>query len=196
MRALLDEESRHYLDSVVEAGQRMETLIEDLLNYSRTGQGAVRAQPVALEPIVASLHATFGERIAAAGAILEVREPLAIPRGDATLIGQILNNLVDNALLYRCREGVPRIVLEARRQGDRVVIGVRDNGIGIDPGDTEKIFQVFQRLHGQEDYPGTGIGLAIVTKAAHRMGGEIGLESVPGQGSRFSVSLPACEEDP
>ncbi|WP_052315005.1 sensor histidine kinase [Thiocystis violascens] len=195
-RERLDEESRHYLDNVVEAGQRMETLIEDLLDYSHTGQGAVRAQPVALGPILASLHSTFGERIAAAGAILEIREPLATPLGDATLIGQILNNLVDNALLYRCREGVPRIVLEARRQDDRVVIGVSDNGIGIDPDDTEKIFQVFQRLHSQEDYPGTGIGLAIVTKAAHRMGGEIGLESVPGQGSRFSVSLAACEEDP
>nr|WP_276570225.1 ATP-binding protein [Thiocystis minor] len=107
-----------------------------------------------------------------------------------------MNNLVDNALLYRCRDGVPHIVLEARRPGARVVIGVSDNGIGIDPDDAEKIFQVFQRPHSQEDDPGTGIGLAIVAKAAHRMGGEIGLESAPGQGSRFTVSLPACVEDP
>ncbi len=193
-RDRLDADGRHYLDNVVEAGQRMETLVEDLLKYSRTGQGAVRAQPVALAPIVAELNAIFGERIAAVGAIVQVREPLATPLGDPTLIGQILKNLLDNALLYHCREGHPRIDLEARREGERVVILVSDNGIGIDPNDHEKIFRIFQRLHGQEDYPGTGIGLAIVVKATQFMGGEIGVESIPGQGSRFKVSLPAGAE--
>jgi PAS domain S-box-containing protein len=194
-RDRLDEEGRHYLDNVLEAGQRMESLIEDLLDYSRTGRDAVRRQPVALGPIVASLIATFGERIQATGALLEVCEPLATPLGDPTLIGQIVNNLIDNALLYRCQEDIPRIDLESRRQDGRVVISVSDNGIGIDPDEHVKIFQVFQRLHGQDEYPGTGVGLAIVTKAAHLMGGEIRLESTPGQGSRFSVSLPACPED-
>ncbi len=190
-RDCLDEEGRHYLDNVLEASQRMETLIEDLLAYSRIGRGAVRRQMVALEPIVAGLGAIFGERITQAGIRLTIHEPLAIPLGDPTLIGQILNNLIENAILYRSRDGLPQIGLEARQQGERVVISVSDNGIGIDPDYHHRIFQVFQRLHGQDEYPGTGIGLAIVTKATHLMSGEITLESTSGQGSCFRVSLPS-----
>lgn len=193
-RERLDAEGQHYLDNVLEAGQRMATLIENLLDYLRTGQGAVRMQPVALAPLLASLRDTFGERISAVGADLEIREPLATPCCDPTLLGQILNNLIENALIYRCREGIPRITVEALRQGEQVTISVSDNGIGIAPEDHARIFEVFQRLHDQEDYPGTGIGLAIVTKATHLMKGELGLTSALGQGSRFSVSLPACAE--
>jgi PAS domain S-box-containing protein len=190
----LDEEGRHYLDNVVAASERMGTLIEDLLHYSRTGRGAVRAVPVPLEPLASQLASVFGERIAAAGARFEVMAPLATPLGDATLVGQILTNLVDNALSYRCRDGVPQVTLSAVREGEWVVLRVADNGIGIAAEYYEKIFQVFQRLHSEDEYPGTGIGLAIVAKAVRLMEGEVGIESVPGQGSTFIVRLPAAIE--
>jgi len=180
---------------VVTASERMGVLIEDLLHYSRTGRGGVRALPVPLAPIVRHLAATFDARIAASDARFEVAEPLATPLGDATLIGQILTNLLDNALIYRHPDATPQITVSARHEDGKVVLRVSDNGIGIAAEYHEKIFQVFQRLHSEEEYPGTGIGLAIVYKAARMMEGEIGIESTPGMGSTFSVRLPAATEE-
>jgi len=194
-RDCLDEEGRHYLDNVVTASERMGVLIDDLLHYSRTGQGEIRAVPVPLAPIVHHLAATFGERIATAGARFEVVEPLATPLGDATLIGQILTNLLDNALIYRRRDVTPEVKISALRESGKVVLRVSDNGIGIAPEYYGKIFQVFQRLHSEDEYPGTGIGLAIVYKAVRMMEGEIGVESSPGVGSTFIVRLPAATEE-
>ena len=190
--ANLASEGLDHLNKVLLASKRMEVLIQELLTYARTGRGAVHAVPIPLAPLVQQLEATFGARIAAAGARLEVSEPLATPLGDATLIGQILANLVDNALKYRRREGIPEVRLSATAIGEHVLVQVGDNGIGIPPEHQERIFQVFQRLHSEHEYPGTGIGLAIVAKAARAMGGELSIESSPGQGSTFSIRLPAA----
>lgn len=190
-RGLLDGDGQRYLDNVSRAGERMGALIEDLLLYARTGRGSVRAVPVPLGPVVGELGASFADRIAACGAELTVCEPLATPRGDPTLIRQILCNLVENALIYRCPWGTPRIGLSAVVEGRDVAIHVADNGIGIAPEHHRRVFEVFQRLHSQDDYPGTGVGLAIVSKAVRMMGGQVELSSVPGQGSTFSVRLPA-----
>jgi two-component system sensor histidine kinase/response regulator len=181
-----------YLNKVLLASKRMDVLIQELLNYARTGRGAVRAVPVPLAPLVQQLESTFGTRLAAAGAHLEVTQPLATPLGDATLIEQILTNLVDNALKYRRREGTPEVRLSATAIGEHVLVQVADNGIGIPLEYQERIFQVFQRLHSEGEYPGTGIGLAIVAKAVRAMGGEVSVESSPGQGSTFSIRLPAA----
>jgi len=189
----LDEQGRHYLDNVVGAAKRMATLIEDLLQYSRTGSGAVRAEPVPLEPVVERLTATFGERIAAAEARLEVVGPLASPLGDPVLVEQILANLLENALTYRRPEGKPEIRVSSVREGGSVLLSVADNGIGIAPEYHQRIFQVFQRLHTEAEYPGTGIGLAIVARAVQAMNGEVQLQSEPGRGSTFVVRLPAAE---
>ncbi|GAB4267368.1 MAG: hypothetical protein Kow0065_17970 [Methylomicrobium sp.] len=189
----LNEEGRHYLDNVIEAGERMSRLIEDLLNYSRTGRHAINMVPVPLAPLLAQLKSTFGERIATLEASLAIIEPLATPAGDATLIGQILSNLIDNALTYRKPGIPPQIAISSTQDGDQVVISVKDNGIGIESEYYDKIFQVFQRLHGEEDYPGTGIGLAIVVKSARLMGGSVTVESTPGSGSNFTVRLPAAD---
>ncbi|MCE5182109.1 MAG: PAS domain S-box protein [Betaproteobacteria bacterium] len=191
----LNEEGRHYLDNVVTASERMGVLIEELLHYSRTARSSAQAVPVPLAPIVKQLKATFSERIAAANADFMVMEPLAIPLGDSTLIGQILANLVDNALTYCTRDGAPRVTLSSVCEDGKVVLRVADNGIGIAPEYHEKVFQVFQRLHSEAEYPGTGIGLAIVAKAARMMEGEIGIESALGAGSTFSVRLPAASEE-
>ncbi|MCU7936548.1 MAG: PAS domain S-box protein [Candidatus Thiodiazotropha sp. (ex Dulcina madagascariensis)] len=192
-RENLNEEGRHYLDNVVEASSYMGTLIEDLLQYSRTGRGSLQLRPVELGPILQGLKATLAERIEASGAKIAIDQPLATPLGDTTLIGQILSNLIDNALTY-CKPGQsPKIGVASQRQENRVVITVSDDGIGIATEYHKKIFQVFQRLHNPDEYPGTGIGLAIVAKAARMMDGEVVVESALARGSRFSVVLPAAE---
>ncbi|PKM37655.1 MAG: hypothetical protein CVV06_04730 [Gammaproteobacteria bacterium HGW-Gammaproteobacteria-10] len=188
----LNDEGRHYLDNVIEAGNRMSQLIEDLLEYSRAGRRAVQMSPIALSPLLKQLSATFAERMTATQATLEIIEPLASPIGDATLVGQILSNLLDNALIYRKPEIPPKITISSRISKDQVIIQVTDNGIGIEPEYYDKIFQVFQRLHNEDEYPGTGIGLAIVAKSARMMGGSVEVESTPGNGSTFSIRLPAA----
>lgn len=190
--ARLTPEGRECLSKVVAASQRMGILIQDLLNYARTGRGAVRATPVLLEPLVRQVEGAFSSQIAAIGARFEVTQPLATPLGDPVLLHQTLTNLVDNALKYRCVEGVPEVRLSATSSGRQVLLQVADNGIGIDPQYRDRIFQIFQRLHTESEYPGTGIGLAIVAKAVRAMGGEVSAESSPGGGSTFSVRLPAA----
>ena len=189
----LDERGRHYVDTIVESSEHMGVLIEELLDYSRIGQTMVRAEPVPLGPLVTRIRATLGERIAAAGGTLEVIRPLAVPTGDPVLIERILANLVDNALTYRQPGVAPRVTLSSTRHGASVVLAVADNGIGIPAEYRDKIFEVFTRLHADEAYPGTGIGLAIIRKAARLMGSDVTLESVEGEGSTFRLALPAAK---
>ena len=193
----LNEEGRHYLDNVVNSSQYMSTLIDDLLRYSRIGRSAIHIRPVPLDTILNNLNTTFAARITETGARMHVESPLATPLGDTTLIGQILGNLIENALVYRRPDTGPRITVAARRNEAHVVISVADNGIGIEPEYHQKIFEAFQRLHSRSEYPGSGIGLAIVAKATHLMDGEVTLTSEPGQGTRFDICLPAApESDP
>jgi signal transduction histidine kinase len=180
------------LQKVQSASKRMDLLIQDLLNYARTGRGAIRVMPVPLLPLVEEIECTFGERLAATHARFEVSPPLATPLGDPTLIEQILMNLFDNALKYRRRDVDLELRLSSTATAEHVTIQLADNGIGMPLEYQDKIFQVFRRLHHEHEYPGTGIGLAIVAKAARAMGGEVTVESSPGQGSTFSVRLPAA----
>ncbi len=193
-RDCLDEEGRHYLDNVIEAGARMDTLIEDLLEYSRTGRGALRLRSVPLAPIIGGLQATFGGQIAAKRARVRVQEPLATPVGDPTLIGQALDNLLENALTYHRADEAPDITIAAETREGRVLVSITDRGIGIPSEYHEKIFQVFQRLHNQDTYPGTGIGLAIVAKAMQLMNGRVTVDSEPEVGSCFTLSFPAAQD--
>jgi PAS domain S-box-containing protein len=188
----LDEKGRHSVDTIVDSSEHMGVLIEELLDYSRLGRAIVRAEPVPLGPLVTGLRATFGERIAAAGATLEVIEPLATPVGDPTLLERILANLIDNALTYHRSDVATRVTLSATRRGRRVALAVADNGIGIPAEYRERIFEVFARLHSADEYPGTGIGLSIVRKAARLMGSDVTVESTEGAGSTFSFELPAA----
>jgi signal transduction histidine kinase len=191
-RENMGEEGQRCLDKIIATSARMATLIEDLLLYARTARAAGEAVHVPLAPLAQHLTTIFGGRIASAGARVEIQEPLATPLGDPTLIGQILNNLVDNALTYRCVQGTPQVRITSKRIGAHVLIQVADNGIGIEPEYHEKIFQVFQRLHSTDEYPGTGLGLAIVAKAVRVMEGDVSVESALGRGSTFTVRLPAA----
>jgi len=192
--ASMGDDDRRYLDTIIATSARMGKLIEDLLFYARTARITSVAVPVPLTPFVQHLATIFGERIAAAGARFEILEPLATPLGDATLIGQILSNLVDNALTYRSPDSTPEVRLTAKQVGEHVVISVADNGIGIERQYHEKIFQVFQRLHSSDEYPGSGLGLAIVAQAVRAMEGDISIESTPGGGSTFAVRLRAADQ--
>jgi PAS domain S-box-containing protein len=190
----LDETARHYVDTIVASSDRMGVLIEELLDYSRLGRRSVRAEPVPLGPIVARLRVTYADRITATGSTIEVIEPLATPIGDPMLLERILANLVDNALTYHDPNVAPHITLSAARRGRTVRLSVADNGIGIPAEYRERIFEVFARLHSEDEYQGTGIGLSIVRKAAHLMGTDITVESTEGIGSAFSLDLPAARK--
>lgn len=191
-RDRLDPKGRHYLDNIVEGGQHMGRLIDDLLAYSRMGRSRVRSEPVPLGPILLRLRTTLADQIAAAGGMLAVAEPLAVPLGDSTLLEQILANLLDNAVTYRRPEVPLRVTVSAVRAGRTVALEVTDNGIGIAPEHLGRILEPFVRLHTAEEYPGTGIGLATVHKAARLMGADVTVSSTVGVGSTFTITLPTA----
>ena len=189
----LDDRADRYITRSVAAVERMRTLINDLLAYSRVGTRGRDMVPTktanVLNHVLEGLAVTIRETAA------EITwDPLPTVRADATQLGQLLQNLLGNALKYR-GERPPRIHIAVQRQGERWQFAVRDNGIGIDPEYAERIFLVFQRLHTRDEYPGTGIGLAICQKIVERHGGQLLVESQVGQGATFSFTLPAVEEE-
>jgi signal transduction histidine kinase len=191
----MDECSRQTVEKIIRASQQMEGLIRDLLNYARTGQREMSPQQVSLEPFLQEIENTFQARIKEGGVQFDIVRPLAPVMGDPMLIKQILTNLIDNALTYRRRDGRPRVIVSSTVADERVVLSVSDNGIGIAPEYHDKIFQVFQRLHAESEYAGTGVGLAIVAKAARAMNGSVRVSSKQGEGSTFLVSLPKPNSD-
>jgi len=194
-RETLNEEGQRYMDNIVRASALMGRLIEDLLNYSRLGRQTVTLKSVALDEVVADVMRQLQPRVAELGAEIHIADPLPLVRGDPTLLTQIILNLLDNALTY-CKPGSPpRVELSCRTEpGSReVTISVTDHGIGIAAAQFEAIFGVFQRLHSQDEYPGTGIGLATVKQAAAMLGGQVWVESEPGVGSTFHVKLAAAD---
>lgn len=189
------QQARQRNEELEEKLTAMSALTGHLLAYARTGDATVSAGPVALEPLVNEVIEAFAARIAACGASIEVRSPFAVPLGDAALIAQILTNLLDNALVCRRPQVAPQIRIAAVLDGGRVHLQVADNGIGIAPALHARIFEVFERLHGADEYPGNGLGLAIIAKAARLMGGDVAVASATGGGSVFTVSLPAAPAD-
>jgi signal transduction histidine kinase len=184
---LLDDESRLYVDHLQGGVGRMKALIKDLLDYARVGRGVPSRTPVDLDAVLDLALADLAAVIAESGATI-VRGPLPTVLADAGQLAQVLRNLLSNAIRFRA-EVPPRIHVTTLRQGPLWRISVRDNGIGIDPRHQERIFIIFQRLHGA-DRPGTGIGLAICRKLVELHGGTMGVESTLGQGATFWFTLP------
>ena len=133
-------------------------------------------------------------RLEETSAILQ-RDELPVVKGDATLLAQLYQNLISNALKFS-GAGRPEVQLTAEPSGGAWILGVRDNGIGLEPKYAEQIFEPFKRLHGMNKYPGSGIGLAICRKTLERLGGKIWVESEPGQGAHFKFTLPAFDSEP
>ncbi|HEX8438100.1 sensor histidine kinase, partial [Archangium sp.] len=185
----LDSDADEFIAYAVDGVNRMQRLIQDLLAYSRVGTRGHEFKPLdtglALDRALANLKALVDET----GATV-VRGKLPQVMADETQLTQLFQNLVGNALKFR-GPTAPRVVVDAERQGNEWRFSVEDNGIGIEPQYYERIFVIFQRLHGKEEYPGTGIGLAICKKIVERHGGRIGLDSQPGQGTTFWFTLPA-----
>jgi len=189
----LDPTGQEYAQRIVAASRRMDDLIQDLLDYSRLSWMDVQIKPVKLTEIVTEVLADLEADIRAHGAYIEVVEPLPYIMGQRILLAQVMINLLTNALKFVEPNTFPHIRVSAETTNGCARLWVEDNGIGIAPEHRERIFQVFERLHGIETYPGTGIGLAIVRKAVERMDGQVGVESRQGGGSRFWIELPTAE---
>ena len=187
----LDDEGRFFIATIRKATAHMGELIDDLLAYSRIERGRPRLGPVESGPLVASVVNGAAGEIADAGIALRSQvDPGLVAVGEHDGLVLALRNLLDNAIKFTAGRADRTIEIGARRDHGHALFWVRDNGPGFDMRYHDRIFEIFQRLHRAEDYPGTGVGLAIVRKAVERMGGEVGVESAPGAGSRFWIQLP------
>ncbi len=183
----LDASANESMAFITDAAQRMQQMLTDLLAYTRVGQ-TPEFQAVDTEALLMQVIEALQLRIAECGGTITY-EPLPTVSGDATRLGLVFQNLIGNALKF-CGETPPRIHVSAQQVYGYWQFAVRDNGIGIDPKQAERIFQVFQRLHTRSQSPGTGIGLAICKKIIEQHGGRIWVESHPGEGSIFYFTMP------
>lgn len=184
----LDEDGREFVKFAVDGALRMQKLIDDLLEYSRVRRRGKPFVPVdtgeALDQALFNLCNSIEETHA-----VVTRDPLPVVHGDTGQFVQLFQNLISNAVKFR-GERRSEVHVSAVRKEDHWQFSVRDNGIGIDPAHAERIFIIFQRLHGYSDYPGTGIGLAICKRIVERHGGRIWVESQLGQGATFHFTVP------
>ena len=187
----IDAKGKTYLERIVASARRLDTLIVDLLAYSRLAREDLKFDRVDLKAVVKDVEDQLSEQINSAHGVVTIGKLHAI-KGHPATINLLVTNLVTNALKF-VRDGVPpRVKVFSEHHGDFVRLWVEDNGIGIQAENVQKIFGIFQRLHSANAYPGTGIGLAIVQKGVERMNGRVGVESVFGEGSRFWIELPAA----
>ncbi len=189
-RAKLNQEGQHYVDNIVQASARMGHLIDDLLTYARLGRTGVRTEPVSLAGLVNEIGRNMQSRLDEIHGTLCIPESLPTVIGDQTLLSQVFTNLLENAFTYHKLDTSPQVSLTYYNEDNHVVVKVSDNGIGIPPEYQDKVFNMFQRLHSEEEYPGTGIGLATVKKSVELLGGNVWVESKIGEGSTFFVRLP------
>jgi PAS domain S-box-containing protein len=184
----LDREADDYIGFIVEGSKRMKYLIDDLLEFSRLNTQVREFESVlleiALEDVLRNLTASIAENNAQI-----THDPLPAIMGDPSQINQLLQNLITNAIKFHGDES-PKIHISAVESGDEWIIGVSDEGIGIDPEHQEQIFRIFKRLHTREEYEGTGIGLAICKRIVDRHNGKIWVESELGKGSTFYFTIP------
>lgn len=188
----LDGKGNDLIQRVVDNVVRMRTLIQDLLVYARIDSPGRPFRPVDLARLFDEVAATLAPQARETGGEV-TRGPLPVVSGDRGQLAQVFRNLLDNGFKYRSA-APPRVQVEARPAGEgEWLISFRDNGIGIAPRHQERIFEIFRRLHTQQSYPGTGIGLAFCRRVIERHGGRIWVESGPGEGSIFHFTLPAGE---
>jgi PAS domain S-box-containing protein len=188
----IEEQGRDYLKRAIGAAQRMDQLILDLLAFTRVSRSPIRLESVDVEKLIGRiLHERMDFQIPRAD--IKIDGPLLPARGNEASLSQCFTNLLDNAVKFIASGKTPQVRIHSERKATGVRYWIEDNGIGISPEEKKQLFKMFHRVHS-EAYPGTGIGLAIVRKAVERMGGETGVESEPGKGSRFWVELPGKEK--
>lgn len=190
LQPVMDDDCREFIGYAVDGAARMSRMIADLVEYSRVESRGGPMQEVNSRRVIDDALANLSLAVGDAGATVEVVGPLPTVVGDASQLTRLFQNLIGNAVKFRDRERPPRIRVDAKVTDGFAEFRVADNGIGIPADAFERIFQIFQRLHGRDRYDGTGIGLAIVRRTAERHGGRVWVESVPGEGSTFHVTLP------
>ncbi|MBV8899585.1 MAG: CHASE3 domain-containing protein [Verrucomicrobia bacterium] len=188
-RDKLDDNGQEYLRRVEGGARRMEVLIEDLLAYSRLSRTNFSLSPVSLGTALQEAMTLLEGDVRERSAQITIPEQLPAVCAHLPTLVQVLQNLLSNALKFTAPGKSPVVAINAETADEFVRLSIRDYGIGIEPGFSERIFQVFERLHGQDQFPGTGIGLAIVKKGVERMGGTCGVESEINRGSNFWVRL-------
>ena len=188
----LDSDADEFIAFAVDGANRMQGLIQDLLAYSRVGTQGKGLCATSSEDALQQALSNLGRTITESAAVV-VHDPLPTVLADEVQLIQLFQNLVGNAIKYQ-KPGVPRVHVSASGNGrGRWIFSVKDNGLGIDPKYFDRIFGMFQRLHKRDEFAGTGIGLAICKKIVERHGGQISVESQPGQGSTFRFALAASD---
>lgn len=184
----LSDEENKFLDGAIRCAMRMDTLIKDVLTYSRLGGASVKMESVPLAPVIQRVLENLDQLIEEKKA--KVTLPAELPRvhGNGSQLGQLFQNLIGNGIKF-CRDRAPEIRVTADRKPSEWLFSVADNGIGMDPKDCERVFAAFERLHSASEFPGTGLGLAICKKIVEAHGGVIWAESEPDKGSTFYFTL-------
>lgn len=185
----LDGDAKEFIGFAVDGAKRMQALIHDLLQFARVGSRGKAFKPTSLNRIVDGAKANLTGAIEESGASVIVDQLPSLPC-DAGQMTQVFQNLIGNALKFRQPGRTPVVTVSATPVDHAWEIAVKDNGIGIEPKYFERIFQMFQRLHGRGEYEGTGIGLALCKKIVERHSGHISVASAPGEGTTFTVHLP------
>ena len=189
----LDERGLKYIEFAVDGAKRMQVLINDLLTFSRVGRATDVRVPVPLDQPLDAAVTALSAAVEETGAVVERPGPLPEVMGDPTLLGMLWQNLIGNAIKFRAPDRAPVIGVTAAAQPDGGwQIGVADNGIGVPSEFAEKIFVIFQRLHGRYAYPGTGIGLALCKRIVEQHGGQMFLDTTYEGGTRIYFTLPAA----
>jgi PAS domain S-box-containing protein len=194
-REELDKQGRQYIDYVVQASIQMGRLIDDLLQYSRLGRRALQVRPLDAAMVLDEVIKDLQEQVHKSQAKIEIPGTLPVIDTNHTLLKQIFMNLIQNALIYTQVDQHPEIEVACQVDSEYAIITVRDNGIGIAEEYFDSIFNMFQRLHHDDEYTGTGIGLALVKKAVTLLKGEIWVESTFEEGSTFWVKLPLSQDE-
>jgi light-regulated signal transduction histidine kinase (bacteriophytochrome) len=184
----LDERADKYIHYAVDGARRMQRLVDDLLQYSRVGTQGKVLKPTDTDRIIDDILEGMREALATARARVS-RDELPVVLADGVQLGQVFQNLMGNAVKFRSVAS-PEIRVGCRELAFEWEFSVADNGIGIEPEQSDRVFQMFQRLHARGEYEGSGIGLAIVKKIVDRHGGRVWFESAPGEGTTFFFTLP------
>jgi len=186
----LDQSGLEFLRCAMNGAARMTSLIEDLLRMSRTGAQLADFRPISADVLLNAALSNLAAAVEESHAQVAA-DPLPIVLADAGLLTQVFQNLIANGLKFRVPGSRPRILITSQDLGGNWVFSVRDHGIGIEPEYTDRIFGLFERLHPVDEYPGSGVGLAISKRIVERHGGRIWAESRPGEGSVFRFTIPA-----
>lgn len=184
-----DDKANLYMDFALDGGRKMQAMIEDLLELSRSGMQSGMRLPIDLNDVLAEVKQNLFRVIKNSDAAITLRSKLPVLPAYRPDMISIFQNLLSNAIKFRNKETAPLIYIDAEERQTDWLFSIKDNGLGIDEENEQKIFEVFTRLHTKKEYEGTGIGLAICKKIAEQYGGRVWFKSAPGKGTTFYLTL-------